>query len=144
MIDPETKKKIVELYTEGETKSSISKKMNVSLPTIRDILREAKQGNIEEKDNLPRSDIESRLSALEKRVNDQKYDVNTSCDATENWRDLADVFTLNLSSPYPFEDVPLYTRLRKGMALWWFPDALKELFPISIINDIMEWSEENR
>jgi len=112
MIDPETRKKIVEYKKNGYTNSKIKEKTGLSLPTIRKILREEMGYAIEG----------SRTETL-----------HVSHIVEDD-----DILIVNLTKNHPSRGYSTLQRLRNGVPTWIVSDLLGEIYPDFIVKRIVD------
>jgi uncharacterized coiled-coil protein SlyX len=134
MIDRETQDRIIDLWKEGESKASIHRATNVSLPSIRKIIREA---GMEERENEDVSTIDTlneRLTEVEEELDNLKQSVEAL--THKQYTKPEECFIVNLTRNYPHRNLTTLQALKYGTPPWILRDLLSEIFPKSIAETI--------
>ena len=148
MIDRKTREKIIKLWKDGESKTSIKKKTGKSFPTIRKVIREAglDEGRGKKVPTVEDELLEERVKKLEEEIERIKQSVESGNkkEKADPFLDIpaVDTFVINLERNWPYRTNPPFQILRNGLPIWDLPRILGMVFPQSTANRIVRKVEE--
>ncbi|UCD45860.1 MAG: winged helix-turn-helix transcriptional regulator [Candidatus Bathyarchaeota archaeon] len=139
MIDRKTREKIIRLKEEGCSNTEIKKRTNLSLPTIRKILREA--GLVKARSSsLARNNIEDAFEGFDERLERVETAVmaltgsKVGQDRGYVIHDIILNFSRNL--PLAWAEGNVWKALSNGVAYWLYEDYLEQVLDAEIVSTI--------
>ena len=149
MIDVKTRKKIIKLYEQGESKASIQKQTGITQPTIRKVLRKAglDRKSSDRKSSSDDSDLEDRVEQIEEQLEALKSTrtmKNIGLQGQPSHSEIidsfnpVDTFIINLTRNWPYRsNMPLQC-LYNGAPIWEVQRLLKPMYTNHVISRIMQ------
>jgi len=141
MIDRKTREKIIKLWKDGESKTSIKKKTGVSLPTIRKVIKEAGSEKEPSTNNVKPQPIE--FKDLEERL----LNVEEAIERHEGWWSEVPTSTkliINLTRNWPYGSNPPLECLKNGVPIYDLERLLGKILPLKPVKFIIKEIKKHR